>query len=283
MDGDSSVFDVYLYYWDDRDGAQWQGWWFAPDAVGSEKFLAFSIGDVSSPEQCEGWRGGQRALTLKVARLEGGDVMGVRAPGLGFEGAYVHDCSHPHNHAGRPVFRRARDLAEEEASRIDAEAAADTGVVIGVPLRSTTLPEADAASALAWVQGGELSATPPPADATDAATGAVVVGSALRTSLHVAGPADLERLVTKGASERLSIPQLADEESPLPVGWVLAGPTTGGTTRSVRDHVLHAADDLEQGLPEAYRELPQVQEQIRQLRQLVEACGFDLCVWAEGG
>ena len=36
-------------------------------------------------------------------------------------------------------------------------------------------------------------------------------------------------------------------------------------------------------LPEVYRELPQVQEQIRQLRQLVEACGFDLCVWAEGG
>ena len=288
MDGET--FEVYLYYWDDRDGPHWQGWWFAPDAVGSERFLAFSNGAASSPEQCQSWRGGERSLTLRVARLEDGEVMGVRAPGLGFEGAYVRDDAHPHDHQGRPVFRRTRDLESAEISRIDAEVATDTGVAVGVPLVAAGLPAADAVSALAWVQSGELPAVPPAVGAAEgdelgaATVGTVVVGSALRMSLRVESRADLEQLVTKGASERLSVPQLADELSPLPVGWVVAARTAETTTRSVRDHVLHAADNLDQGLPEAYRELPQVQEQIRRLRQLVEACGFDLCVWdgAEG-
>ena len=86
-------FEPILYYWDGRDGPQWQGWWLSPDCVGSEHFLAFSPGNALSPDLCREWQTGDRAIGMHVGRL-GTDVVGVRAGGLGFEGAYERDRAH---------------------------------------------------------------------------------------------------------------------------------------------------------------------------------------------
>eukprot|EP00616_Rhizochromulina_sp_CCMP1243_P006123 CAMPEP_0118979930 /NCGR_PEP_ID=MMETSP1173-20130426/27051_1 /TAXON_ID=1034831 /ORGANISM="Rhizochromulina marina cf, Strain CCMP1243" /LENGTH=778 /DNA_ID=CAMNT_0006930219 /DNA_START=46 /DNA_END=2382 /DNA_ORIENTATION=- len=40
---------TYLYYWDDRDGVAFQGWWIC-FSVGSQNFVAFKHGDLASPD-----------------------------------------------------------------------------------------------------------------------------------------------------------------------------------------------------------------------------------------
>ena len=86
---------------------------------------------------------------------------------------------------------------------------------------------------------------------------------------------------SQAAAERLSLPELHDEDSPLPVGWVVAERSSAPDSRSVEDHLLAAAEALEQGVPAQVAELPQVQQQVQRLRLLVsmELGGFSLCVW----
>ena len=116
------AFAPWLYFWDDRDGVNYQGWWIAPD-VGSQNFMAFSNCDLPSPELCRQWHGGGTLISLTVYKMvyDGGEsiVMAVRAPGNGVEGAYQQDIGHAHRHRDRPVYRRFRELTPAEVAKID--------------------------------------------------------------------------------------------------------------------------------------------------------------------
>ena len=282
-DSEVASFETFLYYWDGRDGAQWQGWWLSPDCVGSERFLAFSRGDVPSPELCREWQTGEGAIGMRVANLDGG-MIGVRAGGLGFEGAYEHDRTHQHAHGGRSVYHRVRDLTEAEAPTMDQVRAATviysaqsslthvpaSGAVVGVPVVLESQRSAShTASVLNWVRGEPA-----------AAAAAAAVAPILYQSLRIDTAADLEVELSKGASQRLSLPLLADEDSPLPLGWVVAEHSAVAVTASVRSFLLRAASDLETALPEEVRCLPQVVELAARLRRLVLERGFTVCVWS---
>jgi thioredoxin 1 len=107
----------YLYYWDDRDGRQWQGWWLTPDRVGNDRYLVFSPGDVPTPLLCSEWRAGWGAgsegvIGMGVTKIEDG-TLSVRAGGRDFEGLYKHDRTHQHTHGGRPVYRRVSNLTKD--------------------------------------------------------------------------------------------------------------------------------------------------------------------------
>merc|ERR1719161_1942484 len=45
---------VYVYFWDERDGAKWCGWWVGPH-VGSSKVWSFNAQREALPPRC-GWR-----------------------------------------------------------------------------------------------------------------------------------------------------------------------------------------------------------------------------------
>lgn len=311
-------FETFLYYWDDRDGINWQGWWIAPD-VGSSSFMAFARGDAETPVLCPAWRrGDSQLIDMHVAWL-GCNVIGVRAPNICFEGVYTIEATHPHEHGGRPVFRRVRDLEVDELHELDRTrtiVAADVVVysrkltladvtstapaktdhdgydaIIGVPLNSAAM---DAESLLAWVQGADSQSVQAisVAGSAHAALSSVEqqtleeaqVGSfdpqaSPSQSIRIESMADLDLVLTKGATECLTIPELADEDSPLPMGWVLAARSTHPEIRTVREHVLLATEHLDKGVSPDIRALPQVDEQIRKLRSLVEDLCFTICVW----
>ena len=276
-------FKTFLYYWDGRDGPRWQGWWLSPDCVGSESFLAFSHGDARSPDLCREWQTGEGAIGMHVGSL-GDGVVGVRAGGLGFEGAYEHNHTHAHEHGGRPVYCRVRDLTEAEipamrgttvvystqASLADAPAsAAVVGVPVSMDAQLTPSGAIDTEAVLNWVRGEPV-----------AAAEEAEVAPLLHQLLRVETAADLEVELSKGANQRISLPDLADEDSPLPVGWVVAEQSAEAVTASVRSFLLRAASDLETALPDAVRRLPQVVELAARLRRLVEERGFSVCVWS---
>lgn len=171
---DDAAFEPWLYYWDARDGPVWTGWWIAP-AVASDCFLAFSQGApdaVSIPESCIHWHGGDGPIDMWVKRLD--DVtIGVRAPGLGFQGAF--EQSHPENH-GQPVYKWVRELDAAEVIMLDqaksateivtytrdlalvgfrASPPAPTEPIVGVAVGSM-----GAQSALNWVMGDVVQGIP---------------------------------------------------------------------------------------------------------------------------
>ena len=296
--------EVFLYYWDERDGSNWRGWWIAPAPIGGDHFFAFAKGSEASPELCTNWSP-HAPNVVSVAKLEDGS-MGVRGPGLCFEGVYEYEPSHPHQHDDRPVFRRTRELAASEVELLDHLRAAAADVVIfsgGMSLEDASrLRDAAQATAISgdgttqsvldWVRGGDVDAVPGLGWAYqgDERSAPVPVGTADASAAHqpavllrtvrVQDAIDLEQEVAKAAAEWLSVPSLHDEESPPPVGWVLAERSHATISRSVREHVLTAAAHLEEELPPEIRALPQVQEQAARLRRLVEGGGaFEVCVW----
>lgn len=300
MEGEATAaVETFLYYWDDRDGQAYQGWWITPGYVGNDAFLAFSPGDTQSPDQCGAWRGGAGLLDVCVARI-GDDAIGVRAAGKGFEGAFEVDKAltqqHTHGSPARSIYKRSRDLSDEETDAVDCmragtvvysastsltDAAALSGStaspVVGVPLGGP-LP-ASTQAVLQWAQGGaeEEDAALPTASAVAAAP---VGPPTLRLSLRVETAADLDVELTKGADEQVSLPALADDdESALPVGWVVAERSHLPVTGSVRSFLLTAARHLEEELPEQYRSLPAVVQLAAQLRKMVDERGFEVCVF----
>ena len=96
-------------------------------------------------------------------------------------------------------------------------------------------------AALDWV-GHVPDAPAASADFGEAASDA----DALQFTVDVAGEAELQTVVAKAAGQRLAIPELADDESPLPRGWVLAE-RGADTCATVRDHLLEAVANLEHG------------------------------------
>ena len=100
-------------------------------------------------------------------------------------------------------------------------------------------------TALGWVNGDDLPAVigvlgvladgpthsdVAPTEGQESLSEAHPLMPVLVRSLSVHSRADLETLVTKRSEERLSIPELADDESPLPMGWVLAERSTSALT-----------------------------------------------------
>ena len=178
---------TFLYFWDARDGPAWLGWWLSP-AVGDERFLAFAPGDTQFPEECAFWRAGPHALDVRVARID--DCICVRAPNLGFEGAYVK-IEHPHaQQVGRHVYQRSCDLDTRKQQLID-----EMGVVIyeqdltlaDFPPRSS---QDRTQAALAWVSGVPVvQGTATPAD--------TAAEPQLLRSVRVESAADLAHIVTK--------------------------------------------------------------------------------------
>lgn len=47
-------FEVMLYYWDDRDGSDFSGWWFGPK-VGGDQVWAYQPGKDKTPPET-GWK-----------------------------------------------------------------------------------------------------------------------------------------------------------------------------------------------------------------------------------
>mmetsp|Transcript_46123 Transcript_46123/g.76238 ORF Transcript_46123/g.76238 Transcript_46123/m.76238 type:complete len:320 (+) Transcript_46123:74-1033(+) len=293
-------FETFLYFWDERDGPGWQGWWITPGWVGNERFFAFANDDVESPDLCKNWQGSNHSIHMHVARLSE-CLMGVRAASLNFEGAYMHELALPHDHKGCPVFRRLRDLTEAEKDAIDQRKQEATDIVT-FSLANTSFSDAPSTveglvdtvpgvqPVLDWVNGGDvpdvalmMGATLDWVRGSEAAIAArcLSVEDAPRLVLHINSADDLDLLVTKDQAERVSVPELHDDESPLPVGWVIAARSNEVVTRTVRDHVLTAAKHLEEELPEEIRTLPQVLEQIQRLQWLVQKPCFTVCVWSD--
>jgi hypothetical protein len=49
--------DVQLYYWDDRDGASFCGWWFGPK-VGGDQVWAYHPSNTATTPPKTGWKAG---------------------------------------------------------------------------------------------------------------------------------------------------------------------------------------------------------------------------------
>ena len=43
--------DVWLYFWDTRDGADWSGWWITPDFVGNNEFFFHACSQAITPDK----------------------------------------------------------------------------------------------------------------------------------------------------------------------------------------------------------------------------------------
>ena len=44
--------DLFIYWWDTRDGADWSGWWCTPDFVGNNDFILHCATDSADPCAC---------------------------------------------------------------------------------------------------------------------------------------------------------------------------------------------------------------------------------------
>jgi hypothetical protein len=304
--GKMSAFAPWLYYWDDRDGPNWQGWWLAPE-VGCDTFMAFANSDSRSPEEAIGWRTGEALVDMQIMQLEDG-LLGVKAPSLAsLEGVYELEAAHPHSHGGRPVFKRARDLTPEEVLRLDNERAAaevvtytqemrldgsaagsNSGIIVQEPVMGVAanplgvVGVPTVASVLDWVNGGDgVVVRGMPLVDTLACTTQEEVHQPLQT-VRIVSAVDLDQQITKGADEILSIPELHDEESPLPVGWVVAGRSNAPVTCTARQHLMQAVTSIENELPGEVATLQPVQQQANSLRRLVDLADgpFTVCVWS---
>ena len=132
--------DHFMYYWDDRDGPDWSGWWITPEEVGCTRFDAFSPSDVDTPNDAASiaawkfWDGVSKIKVLPAQTGGGMLVIGTGPPyGTGphfrgrtgasaemVAGYYVPCPEHPHAHKGRTstatrlVYKRTRPLTEIE-------------------------------------------------------------------------------------------------------------------------------------------------------------------------
>ena len=43
--------DLFLYFWDLRDGPDWSGWWVTPDFCGNNDFILQAQSDCADPSE----------------------------------------------------------------------------------------------------------------------------------------------------------------------------------------------------------------------------------------
>merc|ERR1712217_114407 len=102
-DGASGSVSVLMYYWDDRDGAAFSGWWFGPK-VGGDQVWAYN-GDVKAPlPPPSGWKVPWDGPEDKKLHLAHGDS-GSSGGGWGRDSG----------HGARPSNSRQDDLANKAA------------------------------------------------------------------------------------------------------------------------------------------------------------------------
>jgi len=71
--------DLWLYYWDERDGAECNGWWVTPDFIGNNEFFLASSGSAATvPIECAcgSWRSPNVEMLQLKRQLEIGFVPG---------------------------------------------------------------------------------------------------------------------------------------------------------------------------------------------------------------
>ena len=113
----------FLYYWDDRDGDDWAGWWLTPHAIGDDRYVLHNAVRTLLPHR-EGWRanakivdahgGAQPDVAVRcIFRLPSGSwlaepiimVTGTAATALdGVDFSQRVFVRHGNNH-GRPAYR----------------------------------------------------------------------------------------------------------------------------------------------------------------------------------
>ena len=81
---------LWLYYWDERDGEDFQGWWITPDLIGNNDFiLCSSCTEARTPDACKlgEWRSPhveamqlKRKIVLKFERTGDGEALRVVGP-----------------------------------------------------------------------------------------------------------------------------------------------------------------------------------------------------------
>uniref|UniRef100_A0A7S4SB83 Deacetylase sirtuin-type domain-containing protein n=2 Tax=Alexandrium monilatum TaxID=311494 RepID=A0A7S4SB83_9DINO len=92
-----------------------------------------------------------------------------------------------------------------------------------------------------------------------------------RLILSVDSQEALDRQLVKTKDATVSIPELADEASPLPWGWTIAVQDRFRDLRcSVRQLIVDAAVRLETEVPPWLRDSPQIATQVRAIRTLLE-------------
>lgn len=68
---------LWLYWWDARDGAEWSGWWVTPDFIGNNDFFVHCASDAPTPAAAA--VGSWRSPNVEQQQLK-------RKLELGFEG-----------------------------------------------------------------------------------------------------------------------------------------------------------------------------------------------------
>ena len=73
--------DLFLYFWDQRDGPDWSGWWCTPDFCGNNDFILHCASDRTDPCECPlgDWRSPHFENTQLRRRLQ----LGFQAEGTG--------------------------------------------------------------------------------------------------------------------------------------------------------------------------------------------------------
>ena len=123
----------FLYYWDDRDGPHWEGWWITPHSVGFTRHHAFSRGQDGGPEEpheCRRWQPSSLRVVREVDGEGGVLVRNFRttwnrmAP---YEGHYAPiESDHHHGGENRRVYKKSqRELSPCEKHWIASKAYTD--------------------------------------------------------------------------------------------------------------------------------------------------------------
>ena len=115
----------YLYYWDDRDGPDWEGWWITPSYIGYTGIVCAHSRDraARNPNECIHWQ----QSTIRVIKNVHGPGVFVRDlqtnhPSVPYEGLYLPIVS-THSIGNRLVYRLARRLADNDKWFIDSHLA----------------------------------------------------------------------------------------------------------------------------------------------------------------
>ena len=78
--------EVWLYFWDLRDGPDFNGWWITPDFVGNNDFFFSSNEDAPTPVDCKlgSWRSPnveqiqlKRKLEIGFSKSENGSLVAI--------------------------------------------------------------------------------------------------------------------------------------------------------------------------------------------------------------
>lgn len=121
QDREGPSAERFLYFWDERDGDNWMGWWITPDHIGCTRFYAHAPVDAETPDLCGGqWKEPMDQMVVVAASTDDGVIVGNAIEARAFlEGHYARAPCAVHAHKGasgavRPVYTWDRPLSVEE-------------------------------------------------------------------------------------------------------------------------------------------------------------------------